>query len=186
MVKYFTNTFLATKVSFANEKIITESIISASSFCSTWKNTAVDKRILIIKNFAELLENNTDYLIKLCVCEAGKTIIDSINDLREAVDFCYYYSAEAKKLFSEEIILNGPTGEKNKLVYEGKGVIFSISPWNFPIAIFVGQVVSCLLSGNTIIAKPAEQTSIIAYEVTKLLFKAGLPAKALQLLLENK
>jgi len=171
------------KVSFANEKIITESIISASSFCSTWKNTAVDERILIIKNFAELLENNTDYLIKLCVCEAGKTIIDSINDLREAVDFCYYYSAEAKKLFSEEIILNGPTGEKNKLVYEGKGVIFSISPWNFPIAIFVGQVVSCLLSGNTVIAKPAEQTSIIAYEVTKLLFKAGLPAKALQLLL---
>ena len=114
------------------------------------------------------------------MCEAGKTIIDSINDLREAVDFCYYYSAEAKKLFSEEIILNGPTGEKNKLVYEGKGVIFSISPWNFPIAIFVGQVVSCLLAGNTVIAKPAEQTSIIAYEVTKLLFKVGLPAKALQ------
>ena len=171
------------KVSFANEKIITESIINASSFYSTWKNTTVEERILIIKNFAKLLEDNTDYLIKLCVCEAGKTIIDSINDLREAVDFCYYYSAEAKKLFSEEIILNGPTGEKNKLVYEGKGVIFAISPWNFPIAIFVGQVVSCLLAGNTVIAKPAEQTSVIAYEVTKLLFKAGLPVKALQLLL---
>ena len=171
------------KVSFANEKIITESIVHASSFYSTWKNTTVEERILIIKNFAKLLEDNTDHLIKLCVCEAGKTIIDSINDLREAVDFCYYYSAEAKKLFSEEIILNGPTGEKNKLFYEGKGVIFAISPWNFPIAIFVGQVVSCLLSGNTVIAKPAEQTSIIAYEVTKLLFKAGLPAKALQLLL---
>ncbi len=171
------------KVSFANEKIITESIINASSFYSAWKNTTVEERILIIKNFAKLLEDNTDYLIKLCVCEAGKTIIDSINDLREAVDFCYYYSAEAKKLFSEEIILSGPTGEKNKLVYEGKGVIFAISPWNFPIAIFVGQVVSCLLAGNTVIAKPAEQTSVIAYEVTKLLFKAGLPVKALQLLL---
>ena len=171
------------KVSFANEKIITESIINASSFYSTWKNTTVEERVLIIKNFAKLLEDNTDHLIKLCVCEAGKTIIDSINDLREAVDFCYYYSAEAQKLFSEEIILNGPTGEKNKLFYEGKGVIFAISPWNFPIAIFVGQVVSCLLAGNTVIAKPAEQTSIIAYEVTKLLFRAGLPAKALQLLL---
>ena len=171
------------KVSFANEKIITESIINAASFYSTWKNTTVEERVLIIKNFAKLLEDNTDHLIKLCVCEAGKTIIDSINDLREAADFCYYYLAEAKKLFSEEIILNGPTGEKNKLFYEGKGVIFAISPWNFPIAIFVGQVVSCLLSGNTVIAKPAEQTSIIAYEVTKLLFKAGLPAKALQLLL---
>ena len=79
--------------------------------------------VLIIKNFAKLLEDHTDHLIKLCVCEAGKTIIDSINDLREAVDFCYYYSAEAQKLFSEEIILNGPTGEKNKLVYLGVGLV---------------------------------------------------------------
>ena len=99
------------------------------------------------------------------------------------MDFCYYYVSESKRLFKNEIILNGPTGEKNKLIYEGKGVFLTISPWNFPVAIFVGQIVSCLLAGNTVIAKPAEQTSIIAYETCKLLFKAGLPKNALQLLL---
>ena len=174
---------LVGKISFANEKIITDAINNASNFFPKWKNTAVEKKISIINNFAKLLEENTDDLVKLCVMEAGKTIKDSINDLREAVDFCYYYSSEAKRLFSEEIILSGPTGEKNKLIYEGKGVVVAISPWNFPIAIFVGQIISCLLVGNTVIAKPAEQTSIISYEITKLLFKAGLPNEALQLLL---
>ena len=84
---------------------------------------------------------------------------------------------------NKEIIFDGPTGEKNKLIYESKGVIFCISPWNFPIAIFVGQIVAALLCGNTVIAKPAEQTSIISYKIIKLLFDAGLPVNALQLIL---
>ena len=121
--------------------------------------------------------------MKICVNEAGKTINDSYNDLREAIDFCYYYSSEAKKILNKEIIFDGPTGEKNKLIYESKGVIFCISPWNFPIAIFVGQIVAALLCGNTVIAKPAEQTSIISYKIIKLLFDAGLPVNALQLIL---
>ena len=121
--------------------------------------------------------------MKICVNEAGKTINDSFNDLREAIDFCYYYSSEAKKILNKEIIFDGPTGEKNKLIYESKGVIFCISPWNFPIAIFVGQIVAALLCGNTVIAKPAEQTSIISYKIIKLLFDAGLPVNALQLIL---
>ena len=112
-----------------------------------------------------------------------KTIKDSINDLREAIDFCYYYSSEAIRVFKDPTILKGPTGEKNKLIYEGKGVIFAISPWNFPIAIFTGQIVSALLAGNTVIAKPAEKTSIIAYEIVKLFLKAGLPVGSLQLLI---
>ena len=171
------------KVSFCNDEIINNSIKNAYTFYPIWKSTSIDEKILIIEKFAKLLEENFHNLIKLCVLEAGKNINDSINDIREAVDFCYYYSSESKRLFKNEIILNGPTGEKNKLIYEGKGVFLTISPWNFPVAIFVGQIVSCLLAGNTVIAKPAEQTSIIAYETCKLLFKAGLPKNALQLLL---
>tara|TARA_B100000686_G_scaffold83251_1_gene90015 strand:+ start:4064 stop:7195 length:3132 start_codon:yes stop_codon:yes gene_type:complete len=171
------------EVAFASEETIFNAIISASNFFPTWKNQELDKKIEIINNFANLLEENSDKLIKICVLEAGKTIKDSIDDLREAIDFCYYYSSEALRLFSEPKILSGPTGEKNKLIYEGKGVMFAISPWNFPIAIFTGQIVSSLLAGNTVIAKPAEQTSIIASEIVKLLFQAGLPIGALQLLL---
>ena len=145
----------------------------------------MSRKIEIIEKFANLLEENQEKLLKICTLESGKTIINSINDIREAVDFCYYYSNEAKKLFSSSVKLKGPTGEINELYYEGKGIYFTISPWNFPIAIFVGQIIGPLLAGNTIIAKPAEQTSIIAYEITKLFLKAGLPKGALQLLLGN-
>ena len=160
-----------------------QSIDTASLYFPVWKNFNIDKKISIIIKYAELLESNQEKLLKICVLEAGKTIKDSINDIREAIDFCYYYASEALRIFKEPTELQGPTGEKNKLVYEGKGVIFTISPWNFPIAIFTGQIVAPLLAGNTIIAKPAEQTSIIAYELIKLFFQAGLPQSALQLLL---
>ena len=171
------------KVAYANDDTIDNSLNISSDFFSKWKNIEVEEKIKIINKFANLLEENAEELIKICVLEAGKTIKDSIDDLREAIDFCYYYSSEALRLFSEPYFLKGPTGERNKLVYEGKGVIFAISPWNFPIAIFVGQIVAPLLAGNTVIAKPAEQTSILAYEIMKLFLKAGLPSGSLQLLL---
>ena len=171
------------QVAFAEDSSIKRSIHVAYNFFPQWKIFELEKKTKIVNTFAQLLEDNTEKLIKICVLEAGKTIKDSVNDLREAVDFCYYYSSEARRLFSKPNILKGPTGEKNKLVYEGKGVFFAISPWNFPIAIFTGQIVAALLGGNTVIAKPAEQTSIIAYEIVKLFFKAGLPVESLQLLL---
>jgi len=171
------------QVAFAQDTSIDKSLEVASSFFPYWRSIEIQDKIKIINKFAQLLEDNTEKLIKICVLEAGKTIKDSIDDLREAVDFCYYYSSEAYRLFSQPNILKGPTGEKNQFVYEGKGVVFAISPWNFPIAIFIGQIVSALLAGNTVIAKPAEQTSIIAYEIVKLFFKADLPIGALQLLL---
>jgi len=170
-------------VAFASESTVRKSLEIASNYFSYWKNVEVENKVEIINKFADLLEANQEKLVKICVLEAGKTIKDSINDLREAIDFCYYYSSEAIRVFKDPIILKGPTGEKNKLVYEGKGVIFAISPWNFPIAIFTGQIVSALLAGNTVIAKPAEKTSIIAYEIVKLFLKAGLPVGSLQLLL---
>ena len=170
-------------VAFASESTVRKSLEIASNYFSYWKNVEVESKVEIINKFADLLEANQEKLVKICVLEAGKTIKDSINDLREAIDFCYYYSSEAIRVFKDPTILKGPTGEKNKLVYEGKGVIFAISPWNFPIAIFTGQIVSALLAGNTVIAKPAEKTSIIAYEIVKLFLKAGLPVGSLQLLL---
>ena len=170
-------------VAFASESTVRKSLEIASNYFSYWKNVEVENKVEIINKFADLLEANQEKLVKICVLEAGKTIKDSINDLREAIDFCYYYSSEAIRVFKDPTILKGPTGEKNKLVYEGKGVIFAISPWNFPIAIFTGQIVSALLAGNTVIAKPAEKTSIIAYEIVKLFLKAGLPVGSLQLLI---
>ena len=173
------------KVSFIDSNKISEAIDIASNYYNEWNATDVDERAKVINNFAELLENNQEELIRICVLEAGKTINDSMNDIREAIDFCYYYSSEAKKIFKNPIKLNGPTGEINELTYEGKGVYFTISPWNFPIAIFVGQIVAPLLAGNTVITKPAEQTSIIGNIIMKLFLKAGVPSEALQLVLGN-
>jgi len=170
-------------VSYADDHIISEALNISREYQKTWSDINIEEKLKIVKNFALLLEKNKDDLLKVCVNESGKTINDSLNDLREAIDFCYYYSNEAKKILSQEIFFEGPTGEKNKLIYESKGVIFCISPWNFPIAIFVGQIIAALLCGNTVIAKPAEQTSIISYKIVKLLFNAGLPVNALQLIL---
>ena len=171
------------KVTFANNLLINEAIKTANNYLKNWKSVSIEDKCKIIDRFVDLLEVNKNELIRICVEEAGKTIKDAIDDLREAIDFCYYYSNQSKKIFLEDEILIGPTGEKNILKYESKGVLFCISPWNFPIAIFTGQIIAALLTGNTVIAKPAEQTSIIAYKLIKILFEAGLPKEALQLIL---
>ena len=171
------------KVTFANNLLINEAIKTANNYLKNWKSVSIEDKCKIIDRFVDLLEVNKNELIRICVEEAGKTIKDAIDDLREAIDFCYYYSNQSKKIFLEDEILIGPTGEKNILKYESKGVFFCISPWNFPIAIFTGQIIAALLTGNTVIAKPAEQTSIIAYKLIKILFEAGLPKEALQLVL---
>jgi RHH-type proline utilization regulon transcriptional repressor/proline dehydrogenase/delta 1-pyrroline-5-carboxylate dehydrogenase len=158
-------------------------VVSATKYFSHWKNVPIEEKVKIIQRYADLLEMNQERLLYICVKEAGKTIRDAINDIREAIDFCHYYCNEALKIFSKPVELKGPTGEENKLFYEGKGVYFAISPWNFPVAIFLGQILAPLLAGNTLLAKPAEQTSVVSYELIKLLFKAGLPPGALQLLL---
>ena len=171
------------KVTFANNLLVNEAIETANDYLKNWKSVSIEDKCKIIDRFVDLLEVNKNELIRICVEEAGKTIKDAIDDLREAIDFCYYYSNQSKKIFLEDEILIGPTGEKNILKYESKGVFFCISPWNFPIAIFTGQIIAALLTGNTVIAKPAEQTSIIAYKLIKILFEAGLPKEALQLVL---
>ena len=170
------------EVYYADDNVIKESIERLTSYSKEWKNIDVDHRIDIVNNFANLLENNYHTLVSCCVKEAGKTIQDSIADIREAIDFCRYYAEEAKKIFKEKH-LPGPTGEKNIYQLKGRGLTCAISPWNFPIAIFVGQMIASLVCGNVTIVKPAEQTSNLSYVIFKLLLKAGLPKNAAALIL---
>ena len=137
----------------------------------------------MLRNLAALLEENSAELIGLCVREAGKTMEDALAELREAVDFCRYYAAQGRRDFDiDGVDLPGPTGETNTLFLQGRGVFVCISPWNFPLAIFTGQVVAALMAGNAVIAKPAEQTPLIAARVAQLLYQAGVEPDAFCLL----
>ncbi|MEA2823491.1 MAG: RHH-type transcriptional regulator, proline utilization regulon repressor / proline dehydrogenase, partial [Bradyrhizobium sp.] len=121
------------------------------------------------------------HFIALLQREGGKTLDDSLSEVREAVDFCRYYAAEGRKLFGDGQLMPGPTGESNLLRLRGRGVFVAISPWNFPLAIFLGQVTAALMAGNAVVAKPAEQTPMVAAEAVRLLHEAGVPASALHL-----
>ena len=114
--------------------------------------------------------------------EAGKTLPDALGEVREAADFCRYYAALCRQHFAAPEVLPGPTGESNELSLHGRGTFLCISPWNFPLAIFLGQIAAAFAAGNAVIAKPAEQTPIIAFEAVKLLIEAGMPAASIALL----
>ncbi|NRG16168.1 bifunctional proline dehydrogenase/L-glutamate gamma-semialdehyde dehydrogenase PutA [Rhizobiales bacterium] len=143
-----------------------------------WSRTPVETRAAAISKLGDLLEENRDRLMAILAKEGGKCLVDGIAEIREAVDFCRYYAAQARVLFGEGTLMPGPTGEEDRYRYRGRGVFVCISPWNFPLAIFLGQVTAALVSGNAVIAKPAEQTPLIAYEAFKLLHKAGVPEDA--------
>jgi RHH-type proline utilization regulon transcriptional repressor/proline dehydrogenase/delta 1-pyrroline-5-carboxylate dehydrogenase len=129
-----------------------------------------------------LLEQRAAHFIALLQREGGKTLDDALSEVREATDFCRYYAAQGRDLFGADKIMPGPTGESNVLRLRGRGVFVAISPWNFPLAIFSGQVTAALMAGNAVVAKPAEQTPLIATEAVRLLHEAGVPASALHLL----
>jgi RHH-type proline utilization regulon transcriptional repressor/proline dehydrogenase/delta 1-pyrroline-5-carboxylate dehydrogenase len=128
------------------------------------------------------LEGGRDRLVAICVREAGKTLADAVAEVREAVDFCRYYAHLAETQFAQPETMRGPVGEINQLSLHGRGVFVCISPWNFPLAIFTGQVAAALAAGNGVLAKPAEQTPIIACEAVKLFHAAGVPRDLLHLL----
>src|SRR6185437_12904210 len=135
-----------------------------------------------LQRTAELLEARSAHFIALLQREGGKTLDDALSELREAADFCRYYAAEGRSLFAAGAAMPGPTGESNVLCLRGRGTFAAISPWNFPLAIFLGQVTAALMAGNTVVAKPAEQTPLIATEAIRLLHEAGVPREALHLL----
>ncbi|TCO83037.1 L-proline dehydrogenase /delta-1-pyrroline-5-carboxylate dehydrogenase [Plasticicumulans lactativorans] len=147
-----------------------------------WDDTPAAARADCLDRAAELLEADAPLLLSLLQREAGKTLADAIAELREAVDFCRYYAARARADFAEPQTMPGPTGESNRLGWRGRGVFVAISPWNFPLAIFTGQVVAALVAGNAVIAKPAEQTPLVAAYAVETLHRAGVPVDALQLL----
>ena len=167
----------------ATEDMVDTAMRSLMQGYQAWGNTPVTQRASILRTLADRLEQHRDDLILLLGQEAGKTIPDAVAEIREAVDFCRYYAAEAERLFDPAgQILPGPTGERNTLRLRPRGVFACISPWNFPLAIFIGQIAAALAAGNTVLAKPAEQTPLIAAFTTRLLLDCGLPGNAIALL----
>ena len=146
-----------------------------------WNATPAASRAAIVEHAADLMEARMPMFIALCTREAGKTIPDGVAEVRTAVDFLRYYGQQARKLFVPDV-LPGPTGESNTLQLSGRGVFVCISPWNFPLAIFAGQIAASLAAGNSVIAKPAEQTNLIGHAAVKLLHEAGVPVAVLQFL----
>jgi RHH-type transcriptional regulator, proline utilization regulon repressor / proline dehydrogenase / delta 1-pyrroline-5-carboxylate dehydrogenase len=167
----------------ASAAVTTDALFkTARAGFSSWNRTAVEVRSTALEKAADMLEARRGMFLGLLQSEAFKTLDDAVAELREAVDFCRYYADEARKqLATDGVLLPGPTGEENRLRLRGRGVFVCISPWNFPLAIFLGQVVAALAAGNAVVAKPAEQTPLIAGEAVALLHEAGIPVGALQI-----
>ncbi|MCD6045915.1 MAG: putA [Gammaproteobacteria bacterium] len=160
---------------------IKDAIEAAAQAQESWRHTAAEERAAILIKMADLLELHKPRLMALLVKEAGKTINDTISEVREAIDFCRYYAEEGKKQLMPRL-MQGVTGERNEYRLLGRGTVLCISPWNFPLAIFLGQVTAALMSGNCVIAKPSEQTPLIAATAMALLHETGVPKAVAQLL----
>lgn len=166
----------------ADAATVDKALQNAVAAQPAWDRTPAASRAALLEQAANLLEQRMPEFMALCVKEAGKTIPDSVAEVREAVDFLRYYAAQARAQFGAAERLPGPTGESNELQLHGRGVFVCISPWNFPLAIFLGQVSAALAAGNSVIAKPAEQTTLVGYYAVKLLHEAGVPEAVLQFL----
>ncbi len=164
----------------ADSATVDKALANALAAQPAWDRLPAASRAAILEHAAEQLEARRGEFVSLCVREAGKGLPDAIAEVREAADFLRYYAAMARRLFGQPEQLPGPTGETNQLFLTGRGIFVCISPWNFPLAIFVGQVSAALAAGNSVIAKPAEQTSLIGYLAVKLLHDAGVPVDVLQ------
>ncbi len=167
----------------ANLESVAPAMAAASAGFRAWSQTKVETRAACLDRMADRLEREAPRFLSLLQTEGGKTLDDAVAELREAVDYCRYYAALARRLFAVPEALPGPTGESNRLEALGRGVFLCISPWNFPLAIFLGQIAAALVCGNSVIAKPAEQTPLIAAEAIRAFHRAGVPASALHLML---
>ena len=166
----------------ASEAHVDAALDSAVVGQVAWDRTGAPARAAILNKVADLIEDRRAELLELCVREAGKTIPDAISELREAVDFVRYYAAQSLTHFGDPVEMPGPTGERNTYGMRGRGVFVCISPWNFPLAIFTGQVAAALAAGNAVLAKPAEQTPLVAFRVVQLMLEAGVPGNVLHFL----
>ena len=166
----------------ASAEDATNALNAASAAQQQWDASGADHRAEILNRTADLLQEHQHDLIALLAQEAGRTLNDGISEVREAIDFCRYYAHQAQNHFGEPATLPGPTGESNELFLQGRGVFLCISPWNFPLAIFAGQIAAALAAGNCVLAKPAEQTPAIAMRAIELFHQAGVPHRVLHFL----
>lgn len=165
----------------ADEADVEQALQAATQVAKSWEETPVQERAAILERAADLFQQAMPELMAVLTREGGKCIADCISEIRETIDFCRYYAYRARHDLVP-LALPGPTGEANQLTLHARGIIACISPWNFPLAIFTGQIVAALVAGNPVIAKPAEQTPIIAFKAVQILHAAGIPKNALQLL----
>ena len=166
----------------ADDAAVDATMAAATSGFWVWNETPATHRSAALERAADLLEQRRGRFIHLLQMEGGKTLDDAVAEIREAIDFCRYYAAEGRRLFDRDVPLNGPTGESNRVRLRARGIFLAISPWNFPLSIFLGQVTAALMAGNAVVAKPAEQTPLIATEAVKLLHEAGISPTALHFL----
>ncbi|MDH3230664.1 MAG: bifunctional proline dehydrogenase/L-glutamate gamma-semialdehyde dehydrogenase PutA [Alphaproteobacteria bacterium] len=169
-------------VAEATGKDVADALARAVAAQPGWDATPAAERAAALERAADLYEAHMAELMAIAVCEAGKTANDAVAEVREAVDFLRYYAGRARAEFAGPVQLPGPTGERNEIALHGRGAFACISPWNFPLAIFTGQVAAALAAGNAVLAKPAEQTPIMATRAVRLLHEAGVPGDVLHLL----
>lgn len=172
------------KLYWTRPECTAEAIDVAEKAYQSWSAQSVEQRAVCLENLADLLRENRNELLYLLIHEAGKVLVDAIAEVREAEDFCRYYAALARKQLAPQL-MQGYTGETNELRLVGRGVMLCVSPWNFPAAIFMGQIVAALVTGNTVLAKPATNTSIIATRLTQLIHEAGVPKECMHLLCDS-
>ena len=170
------------RVREADPRSLERAFEAASRGARAWEAVPAGDRAACLERVADLYERDLPAFMALAIREAGKTLPDALAEVREAVDFCRYYAARCREEFAAPTTLPGPTGERNQIELHGRGVFVCISPWNFPLAIFTGQVAAALAAGNAVIAKPAEQTPLIAAHAVRLMHEAGVAPHALHLL----
>jgi RHH-type proline utilization regulon transcriptional repressor/proline dehydrogenase/delta 1-pyrroline-5-carboxylate dehydrogenase len=169
-------------VATASAAHLDEALTRAAAAAPGWDAIGAEHRAQCLERAAELMEARHPSLLSLIVREGGRTIPDALAELREAIDYCRYYARHARAEFAAPGVLPGPTGERDTLSLHGRGVFACIAPWNFPLAIFTGQIVAALAAGNAVIAKPAEQTPLVAAAAVRLLHEVGIPGDVLALL----
>jgi RHH-type transcriptional regulator, proline utilization regulon repressor / proline dehydrogenase / delta 1-pyrroline-5-carboxylate dehydrogenase len=166
----------------AAPEAVEQALARAARVAPSWNNTAAERRAARLDRAADLYEQHRTALMALIVREGGRTIPAALSEVREAVDFLRYYAARARAEFAMPQRLPGPTGEQDEIGLHGRGVFVCISPWNFPLSIFTGQIAAALAAGNAVIAKPAEQTPLVAAAAVRQLLAAGIPGDVLHLL----
>ncbi len=166
----------------ADEAVADAALAAAAKAAPHWEATPAEERARILDRAADLFEERLPLFMALIVREGGRILPDALSEVREAIDHCRYYAARIRAEFAAPMALPGPTGERNSLALRGRGTFLCISPWNFPLAIFGGQVTAALAAGNAVIAKPAEATPLVAAAAVRLLHEAGVPPGALHLL----